>query len=212
MTIQTRRLISDVLLSIGLCVLAVLMAGLPLGCAVRPDAATQKQVQTITNQSAIAQANTKAKDAVNALHGTDSPVTHPIAAANETVKSLRPWLILLSLIGVFGWIVCFAFSGYLPLLGSFIVPLRWVAILSVTALFTLPFLPWTFLALCAAAIGLVIYELVKTESITGTETAIENIVDPLIGIKPAVTSSATPAASPTATVTAGTTAGSPQTP
>jgi len=195
----------DTVLTVALLILALLMAGIPIGCETQPDQQTKAQVQTIVNKSAVAVADQKAADKLAAIKGTDSPVTHPIAAANQSVKALRPWLILLSIIGTVGWILAFGFGAEIPLLTKFSTSFRWIAVLSLTALFTLPFIPISFFVLAAVFVGLVIYELVKTRSIPATEAAIVADVKTVMGEGAAVTSSVTKAVttSVTGSVTGG---------
>lgn len=153
--------------------LVLMLTILAQGCAPSVSPKAKQKVQQVTDAGAVAVAKqksagqlklqqTKDKNAVSAENGENAPVTHPIAAANYTIKKIRPWVIAIAVITGIGWIVQFALvmagikvPGFI---GTF---LRWTAILSLVAAFTLPVtLIFFFLMLCAV-IALLVYELVK---------------------------------------------------
>ena len=188
------------------------------GCATHVSPAAQKQIQQVTDQSAVkvAQAkgagdvklqNAKSKNAVNAENGKNAPVLHPIAAINQEVKSFRPILFWVTLGSFLLWAIDFGLIAavriYFPAstklsscLGFFAMPLRWLAILSLVALLALPFLPIGFVVLACAISGLFCYELIKHK---GNVPEAEKDTEQLLGIGAASGSAiATKAATPTA--------------
>jgi hypothetical protein len=142
----------------------------------RPDAATTQRLQVIANQDAVKLQTAKDKDKLGQELGKNAPASHPIDAGNYAVSRIRPWLIGLTIASFVLWVVLFGLSfTSFSFLSGLIPAARWMAVLSVTALFVLPYLPIGIFLLIAAVCGLLIYELVKdkgnvTEAVSDAET------------------------------------------
>lgn len=195
---------------------ALLILGLMLaGCGPKLTAQTLKSIDQGNQQTAIATAQAKQKSAVDLAkekakatlsqaNGYDNPIAHPVAATNNLVVEIRPWLIRITIISFVLWAALFGLSYTKFTLLNFLIPVfRWLAILSLAAVMTLPFLPLMFAAVAAAAIALLIYELFKdrwniAEAIDDEEAIFD--LKPLPAKPPATsTPTASPAATPAAT-------------
>jgi hypothetical protein len=151
------------LVNFALALCTVTLVGL-IGCATSLTPQTKTQIAQIQNKSALDQAKAKAAAELDQLNGKNKPLTHPIAAANETVEEIKPYLIALLLFSFTAWAVLFGLSFTAFSFASFLGPVfRWVWILSASALAALPFLPLGALIILGALVGLFIYELVKNK-------------------------------------------------
>ena len=164
------------------------------GCTPHISPAAKLQVQKVVDARAVAVAKqqsadevkltaAKGKHAVDAENGINAPVTHPIAAANETVKKLRTPLIVITTISFTLWLLFFGLSK--TQYASFTLGLtparRWIWVLSVVGVFALPFMPAGIVALIIALIGLVVYEFIKDK---GDPQKTESDVEQLLGFNP----------------------------
>lgn len=159
------------------------------GCAHRLTKQTQITISQNHQAAAVAQAKAQddadvaiaqetARQKLNQLRGAGSPISHPIAATNNTIVRLHKWLFWITLASSFLWAIQFGLSkaGY-GFLGFLAPVLRWVAVLSFCGLMALPFLPLGFAAAGVLLAGLFVYELVRNkgdvkEAIGDTEHAL----------------------------------------
>lgn len=186
--------------------LSILVTSLLLaGCAPKLSPQTQLKIRQLQQKSAVAVAEAHAKADESQAQGHDTPVMHPIAATNNLVVEIRPILIWITVVSFVLWAVQFglSFTSFSFLAG--LAPVfRWVSVLSLAGLITLPFLPLGFLIMGIALVSLVIYELVKDkgkvpEALEDTETVLIHLTHPTAATPepaspPAV--STTPASAP----------------
>jgi hypothetical protein len=165
-------------------VLIPLLVIAPIGCTPQLSPATQQQIQQVKNQGALKLQQNKSQHAIDSENGKNSPLTHPIAAMNDSIVELHRILKIVVVVSWTLWLCQFLISKtqYGFLLNWAARPLRWSSILSLVAFLTLPFLPWTLIpigALVLAAAGLFAYELIKNK---GNVPEAEKDTEQLLGV------------------------------
>lgn len=142
-------------------------------------------VKGINSQSRVQVAQVKAKAAVKAAQAQTNPIAHPIAATNAMVKKVETPLIFIATasIAVLGLFIGLQFTAF-SFISKIGIPITaGVGITSFLGIIVLPFLPWTALALVAAIVGFIVYELVRNKGNVGnTVAAVEAEVKNLAGL------------------------------
>ena len=186
---------------------AVVMLVLMAGCAQTVSPAAQKQLQQLTDQQAIAMKNLQATQATalakmnetlkeNAAKGEQAPTSNPIAATDNTVRELHPWLMWASGILAVAAVLCLALSAIGPAASSvpwltWMKPLGEIAqviepaavrsfCITFAALMLLPFIKVTAICGIVALVALFIYEMVINKG--NLQTVISSMVKLVTGV------------------------------
>lgn len=187
-----------------LCALAMAMVFALAGCrASATNAAihdlnnrTAVSVAQVTAQNKVDVAKAAAKGKLQDAQASATPVSHPIAAANQATKRLQ---VPLEVIATVAGIAFAVFVGLLFTPLSFVskigLPVAGcVAGLSYFGAIALPFFPWVLAAAAALLLGLFVYEIIRYRSLKKAVAAIESD----IGLTPATISSAVTSAASSA--------------
>lgn len=183
-----------ILCSFAALMIATLVGGMLAGCAPRAHLTPQTtatieqhhqeaaiETEEVADQAEVEIAQVQSKAAVKQVQGQTSPSRHPIAAANNVVRELHPWLIAVELVSGLLWAVAFGLSFTPFRFLNFLKPV-FLSILSLctVALFLLPLVPWILGLAIAAIVGLLVYMLVKDR---GNVTQAIHDSEQLLGIE-----------------------------